>query len=386
MKIVHIITGLSTGGAETTLANLLPRMDRSRFDNSVVSLTGPGVLGPKIEAAGIPVQALGLSPGPAAVRGFWRLYRKLREERPDIVQTWLYHADLMGSIAAWAAGIRRVVWNLRCSDMNLRKYRPTTRLVVRTLVPVSRFPRVVISNSEAGLTWHEALGYRPRRWAFIPNGIDTEAFRPDPRARAETRGALGLGEGVFAIGLVARFDPMKDHATFIQAAARFAEARPEARFVLVGRGTDSRDGALERLIAEAGITDRTRRLGERTDVARIIPGLDLMTLSSAFGEGFPNVLGEAMACGVPCVTTDVGDAARIVGDTGLVVQPRDPDALAAAWDETAARDGATRAASGAAARERIIAQHSLAEMVRRYEDLYSELLSRWAPSLPGRRG
>ena len=177
---------------------------------------------------------------------------------------------------------------------------------------------------------------------------------------------------------------MKDHATFIRAAARLAETRPEARFVLVGRGTDSRDGALERWIAEAGITDRTRRLGERTDIAKIIPGLDLMTLSSAFGEGFPNVLGEAMACGVPCVTTDVGDAARVVGDTGLVVRPRDPDALAAAWDEAATRDGATRAALGAAARERIIAQYSLAEMVRRYEDLYSELLSRRAPSLPGR--
>ena len=241
---------------------------------------------------------------------------------------------------------------------------------------MSRFPRVVISNSDAGLTWHEALGYRPRRWALIPNGIDTEAFRPDPRARAETRAALGFGEGVFAIGLIARCDPMKDHATFIRAAARLAETRPEARFVLVGRGTDSRDGALERWIAEAGITDRTRRLSERTDIAKIIPGLDLMTLSSAFGEGFPNVLGEAMACGVPCVTTDVGDAARVVGDSGLVVRPRDPDALAAAWDEAAARDGATRAASGAAAREWIIAQYSLAGMVRRYEDLYSGLLSR----------
>ena len=235
---------------------------------------------------------------------------------------------------------------------------------------------MVIANSEAGRGWHEALGYRPRRWTYIPNGIDTETFRPDPRARAETRGELGFDESVFAIGLVARYDLMKDHATFIRAAVRLAETRPEARFVLVGRGTDARDGELERLVQEAGIADRVRRLGERTDVARIVPGLDLVTLSSAFGEGFPNVLGEAMACGVPCVTTDVGDAAGIVGETGLVVRPRDPDALAAAWTEAAARDGATRIALGAAARERIIAQYSLARMVRRYENLYSELLSR----------
>ncbi len=374
MKIVHVITGLSTGGAETTLASLLPRMDLSSFESNVVLLTGPGVLGPKIEAADIPVQALDLSPRPTAVRGFWRLYRWLRHERPDIVQTWMYHADLIGSIAAWSAGIRCVAWNLRCSDMDLRKYRPTTRLVVRTLASMSRLPRVVIANSEAGRSWHEALGYQPRRWAFIPNGIDTEVYRPDPQARAAARGALGFSEAVFAIGLIAHQDPMKDHATFIRAAARLATTRPEARFVLVGRGTDSRDGALDRLIAEAGITDRMRRLGERTDVAKIVPGLDLVVLSSASGEGFPNALGEAMACGVPCVATDVGDAARVIGETGLVVRPRDPDALAAAWDEAAARDDATRMALGAAARERIIAQYSLAEMVRRYEDLYSELL------------
>jgi len=375
MKIVHVITGLSTGAAETTLASLLPRMDPSRFESSVVLLTGPGVLGPEIAAAGIPEQALDLSPRPTAVRGFWRLYRRLRAERPDIMQTWLYHADLIGSIAAWSAGIRCVAWNLRGSDMDLRKYRPTTRLVVRTLASMSRLPRVVIANSEAGRSWHEALGYRPRRWAFIPNGIDTEVYRPDPQARAALRGALGFSKAVFAIGLIAHHDPMKDHATFIRAAARLAKTRPEARFVLVGRGTDSRDGELDRLIAEAGITDRMRRLGERTDVAKIVPGLDLVALSSASGEGFPNVLAEAMACGVPCVTTDVGDAARVVGETGLVVRTQDPDALAAAWDEAAGRDDATRMALGAAARERIIAQYSLAEMVQRYEDLYSELLT-----------
>ncbi len=358
------------------LCRLLERMDSRRFRHTVVSLTDGGALGPSIASRGVPVRTLGMRRGFPDVRAVWRLVRLIRRECPAVLQTWLYHADLVGLVAGRLAGARTIVWNVRCSDMDMRQYRWSSRLTRRLLSALSAAPVAVIVNSERGRQVHERLGYRPRRWVTIPNGIDLERFRPDPEARARLREELALPLSARLVGMVARDDPMKDHATFLRAGAqllqRGAGGMADVHLVGVGRGVTWENPRLAALAHELGLRGHLHLLDERDDVERLLPGLDLATLSS-FGEGWPNVVGEAMACGVPCVVTDVGDAAAIVGDTGQVVPPDDPAALAGAWARLLALPDERRRALGAGARERIAVHFSLERVVRQYEELYEQL-------------
>jgi glycosyltransferase involved in cell wall biosynthesis len=373
VHVLHVITDLDVGGAEMMLARLARAMDSGRFRQSVVSLIAPGAVGAQLAAEGIEVHSLGLSRGRIDPRGVWRLARLLRQQRPDIVQTWLYHADLLGLVAARLAGVRRVVWNLRCSDMDLSRYSRLSAALVRLLAWLSPRPDAVLVNSVAGQRAHQALGYRPRRWEIVPNGTDIARFRPDAQARARIRAELGIAPESFVICLPARFDPMKDHATFIAAASRSAAGHGDARFVLVGRGTDAGNAALRPFLQHLAGAAEIRLLGERADMPALLAAADVVALSSSFGEGFPNVVAEAMACGTPVVSTDVGDAAEIIGDTGLVVRRRDPEAMAAAWQRLRDVGPAARRDMGARARQRISERYALAPIVARYEALYEEL-------------
>jgi glycosyltransferase involved in cell wall biosynthesis len=238
-------------------------------------------------------------------------------------------------------------------------------IVRRILAAASRRPALAIANSVAGRRAHEALGYRPRRWEIVPNGFDTERFRPDPARRRAARQSLGFADAHRVIGMVARVDGMKDHAVFLDAASRVAAREPDARFVLVGAGTEA-------LPLPANLAGVARALGERGAVETLLPALDLHVLASK-GEGFPNALGEAMACGVPCVASDVGDAAAIIADTGSVVPPQDAPALAAAILALLARGPQELQRLGGAARARVVARYSLGAMVRRYEEIYAGL-------------
>ena len=323
--ILHLITGLETGGAEQMLARLVTRLDPARFRSVVVSMTGPGVIGPKLTEAGIELLSLDLPPGRPDPRGLMRLVRIVRTVRPGVLLTWLYHADLLGLLAKPFLGECRLYWNIRCTESW------NANVVRRMLVAGSRVPDAVVVNSSAGQLFHEGIGYRPRRWEMIPNGYDTATFRRDEAARASLRRELDIADDAVAIGLPARYHPMKDHATFLAAAARLAAAEPKAVFVLAGPGVDATNRALTDMIAAAGLGGRIRLLGNRGDMVRVYSALDIVTLSSAYGEGHPNVLGEAMSCEVVCAATDVGDAAELIGPTGAVVPPRDPEALAVAW-------------------------------------------------------
>ncbi|MGQ9368591.1 glycosyltransferase [Azospirillum sp. ST 5-10] len=387
ITVAHLITGLQTGGAETMLAKLVRTMDRRRFRNVVIAMTGGGSVASELANSGVPILSLQMRRGAADPRGLARLVHLLRDERPHLLQTWLYHADLMGTVAGRLAGVPRIVWNLRCSDMNRPNYRWLSRNLPLLLARLSGMPDAVVVNSSAGRTVHEGYGYRPRLWQLIPNGFDTDRFRPNPEAGAWLRQSLGLPPEAVLIGLPARLDPMKDHPGFFAAAAALAAREPSARFVLIGAGLEARNAAVARMVGACGLADRVALLGERRDIDRILPGLDVVTLSSAFGEGFPNVLGEAMACGVPCVATDVGDAAAIVGDAGLVVEPRDPVALAVAWQRVLRLGPEARAALGAAGRTRVLRHFSLPVIAARYESFYGDLAgpaaAAAAPALPG---
>ena len=226
-----------------------------------------------------------------------------------------------------------------------------------------------------GRAAHEALGYVPRRWEVIPNGFDSDIFRPDPSARRAMRETLGIDEDTVLICLPARWDPAKDHATFVEAAAGLARARRNVRFLLVGAGLEPAAPGIRRMLESHGIEPLVHLLGRRDDMPRIYAAADIVTISSAFAEAFPNVLGEAMACAVPSVVTDIGDCARVVGDTGIVVPPRSPGALVEAWERLMDQGRDARLELGRAARVRVRDRYSLEKIVHRYEDLYVELAS-----------
>ncbi|TVR84601.1 MAG: glycosyltransferase, partial [Rhodospirillales bacterium] len=345
------------------------------IEHRVVSLMDDGNYGRELRAAGVALHCLNLhqptfSPGAAlGLAGIIRRYR------PDTLMTWLYHADLMGTLCAMLAGVspRRVAWNLRCSDMDFDSYAPTTRRAVRMLARMSAWPGIIAVNSEAGKRHHKALGYRPRAWAYLPNGLDTNEWRPDPGDRARVRRELDVSDGDVLIGMVARRDPQKDHATFLDACARLAADHPNVRVLMVGRGTSE-------LSLPDELHARVTALEFRTDVPRLMRGLDLHVLSSAYGEGFPNVVAEAMASEVPCVVTDVGDAAMLAANHGLVVPPRDPAALARAMLALLTEGEQQRQQRGRVARTYIVENFQIDKALERYRTVWQRT---WRSSLSG---
>ena len=373
MKVLHVITGLDAGGAETMLLKLLDRIDRRVFDNAVLSLSGLGLLGPRIAALGVKVEALGLSPSLPNPLALFGLARRIRAAQPDIVHCWMYHGNLLGGIAARLAGAPRVLWSIRQTNVDAASIKRRTIAVVKAGAWLSRLvPDGILGNAETSRRAHVALGYDAARFGVIPNGFDLDRFRPDADARAGVRAELGVAPDAPLIGLIARYDVQKDHATFLRAAGLLVRSRPDIRFVLAGGGVEERAPALAALLDETGTRGRARLLGHRDDVPRLTAALDIGT-SSSIGEGFANAVGEAMAAGLPTVVTDVGDSRAIVGATGIVVAPGDPAALAAGWAKLLDLPADERARLGAAARARVAAEWSLDAVVRRYEDCYRRL-------------
>jgi len=378
IKVVHLISSLETGGTEMMLFKLLAAANKDEFNNSVISLTKGGAIAERIAGLGVPVENLGMSRSAPSPVGMLRLYRALRRERPDVLQTWLYHSDLLGYFAGKLANVPALAWNIRCSTTDDRYFTGMTGRVVRMLARLSAKPDAVIVNSDAGRTIHEGLGYKPRRWDVIPNGFDLTRFRPDSAARSAVRNELGIPSDAAVIGLVARFDPLKGHGTFLRAAAQLLGSNPSTHFVLVGAGVESNNPFLSDLIYELGISSQVHLMGERSDAARITATFDIATCSSA-GEGFPNIIGEAMASGVPVVTTDVGDARLIVGDTGVVVPVANPKALAKGWQDVLDLGAEGITALGERARARVSDHYDIDGVAEQYATIYRNLASKRAP-------
>jgi len=357
------------------LSRLVRHLNPERFDCSVISLTGIGLPGYELEVFGRPVSALGMRRSVPDPRGLAHLVQILREQKPDLIQTWMYHADLLGGLSARLAGNIPVLWNVRHANLDPSMNKRTTIATAKTCGALSRWlPARIVCCSRASLRIHAEIGYAVDKMTVIPNGIDVQEFRPQPENRAEVRREFALPPEAPVIGMVARFDPLKDHANFARAAALAVREYPEVRFLLCGHEVSPANDALMRLMAEAGILASCRLLGWRRDIPRVLAALDALCCSSA-GEAFPNTVAEAMACGLPCVVTDVGDAAWIVGDAGVVVPVRSPAALAAGM-RTLLRQGAEgRSILGQAARRRITGLFSLPAIVAQYEALYREVLA-----------
>ena len=375
MIILHIITDLTTGGAELMLERLVLHQSREgRHDHRVISLRTLGQVGPRLEAAGIPVEAMGMIGVGGLAAGFVRLVRRIRRIRPDIVQTWMYHSDLIGGLAARLAGAKLVLWGVRIMDISpalgvSRSLIWSRRISAR----LSRIvPRRIVYVAESARKVHEPLGYDPARSVVIPNGYSVPALADVATWRQRRRAELGLADGDVLIGCAGRFSPQKNYRGFVEAAAETCRRFPQARFLILGREVTWDNDELAGWIREAGLADRFHLLGERPNVLEWLSALDIFALFS-LGEGFPNVVAEAMMVGVPCIVTDVGDSALLLDDSGILIKSRDLKGLTSALERLITAGEVERGRLGEAGRQRVERFFSLSAVAERYSKLYEEV-------------
>jgi glycosyltransferase involved in cell wall biosynthesis len=371
MKIVHIITGLKDGGAEAVLFRLCKHDHANQ--HFVVSLTGEGKYGLMLEALGVSVFSMNMQPREPTPLAFIRLVRFLRKVKPDVVQTWMYHSDLFGGLAAWLANIKTVIWGIHATTLEHGKTSITTIWIVKLLAKLSWWlPVGIVACAQRSIEVHEKLGYNRSKMCYIPNGYDLLDFWPGLDPQGELKSTLVSVQCQPLFGSVGRFDPLKDHTNLLDALVILRDLDYQFLCLLVGTGMDSSNSLITESIAKRGLSDYVQLLGRRNDIPHIMNALDFLVLSSS-AEAFPNVVCEAMACGTPCVVTDVGDAAYIVNDTGWVVPPKNPRLLASsimkAFEELYSDSWNLRCN---ASRRRIADNFSVQQMIKNYHMVWSE--------------
>jgi glycosyltransferase involved in cell wall biosynthesis len=375
VKIVFIITGLEVGGAENMLLRLVRGVDKAKFTPVVISLSSIGEIGREMISLGIPVKSLGIHKGIPNPMSFFRLIFLLRKIKPDIVHTWLYHSDLIGGWAAKIAKVPFIIWGIRSADFLNKETSFSTRITLILCAWFSSWlPDLVIYNSQKGRLAHKDFGYKEPLNIVLPNGIDLQGFKPSYKARLDIRGELEIPMKAPVIGLIGRFDPLKNHKGFLEAAWKLNKVMPDAHFIMAGQGVNRDNPLLLRCIEGTSLESKCHFLGKRQDIPKIMAALDLVTLAS-LSEAFPNVLIEAMACGVPCVSTDAGDAALIVASDNWIVPIGDMDALAAKWRTFFQLPASERHALSDAARNRVNKEFEIGAVICRFETMYLNVLS-----------
>jgi glycosyltransferase involved in cell wall biosynthesis len=370
IKVLHITNDLAIGGSEIMLYRLLSEMDRERFDPVVLSLTDGGALRERIEALNINVFSVGMAaplPSPAALLCLIRLAHSIK---PDLIQGWMYHGSLAAQFVRLYSWPRaRVLWGIRNSILLPMQEKRMTVAVIRLGAFMSKFPDGIVYVSHANRAEHEALGYFNENNYIVPNGFDTSLFAPSIESRTQMRAELGVPDNIILVGLIARFHPSKDHANYLRAAALLLRDCENVRFIVCGRGIDSDNSSINKLAGELGIGEKLLLLGERHDIPRLMTALDVLSSSSS-NESFHNVIGEAMSSGLPCVATSVGGVPWLLGETGILAPPRNPEALAQGLKQLVDLGPPGRRLLGDAARRRIIDHFSLNSVARQYESLY----------------
>lgn len=373
-RVAFVTSGLGTGGAEHMLVKLIEVAAGTPCSIMVVSLLDSGNFAARIEASGVELICCQLK-RPRGLLGLWNAYRRLRTFQPTVIQGWMYHGNLLASLFGWALpGRPAVFWSIRQTLYSLSSESSRLRLVIRALALISRRVHCVIYNSSLSLRQHQQIGIVSQRDLMIPNGFDLDRYRPDPTRRGRLRAHLGIADDVPLVGIVARVHPMKDHANFIAAAILLSAKIPTMRFLFAGTGTDGKE--MRTALEAAGLGERTFCLGRIDDTDTLYPALDLLVLSSAWGEGWPNVLGEAMACGVPCVTTDIGESRLIVGETGCIVPAGNPEALASACQGLLGWPAAALRSLGMQARARVTDEFDIKAVYRLYFEAWANRTSR----------
>ena len=372
-KIAHIITGLGVGGAETFLLRLIPELEKSGFQSVVIYLTGTGDCVDAYAKKGISVISLGITSPGHAVIGFWRLRAILKKEAPDIVQTWMYHANLLGGLAAKTLKIP-VLWAIRQSNLSPKVNKKLTMTMIQIGAKLSKKNSgAVLYNSDAARAAHEAVGFDRTKSIVFPNGVDPEKFMPNRSLRDEVRAKLGITPDAIVIGHVARYDVQKDHRTFLQAVNQIRKHNPSLNVIMVGDGVDWQNSDLTSDLDRDEASQWLHLLGPRGDVAGLYNGMDIFC-SSSIGESCPNVVLEAMIMGLPCVATDVGDVRQMVGDNGLVVPPSSVEKLVIALTNVIDSDADKRRSIGASLRQRARQEYTLGRAASRFAEVYEQLL------------
>ena len=368
-SVLHVITCLDVGGAELALKRLILSDSLAASRHVVVSLCDVGSVGRDLQEAGVTVHALHMGQVLSNASVMFRLVRLIARLKPAVIQTWMYHADLLGGLAARLAGRREVIWGIRQTGFASGASTVTVGVMKLCARVSSWVPRVIVCCAEAARDSHVGCGYDDKLMRVIPNGFELPNLSNVPEWRMKLRDQLKVPRDSLVIGMVARFDPVKDHYGFIQAAKVVAQANNDVRFILVGRGIDRANSTLLRWIRDVGLEDKFVLLGERRDIDVCLAAMDVFCLSSIH-EGFPNAVGEAMAMALPCVVTDAGDAARIVGNTGWVVPTRDPKRLGNVLVEVISLPTANRQTVGLTARQRIQNEFSMANTRKLFEQAY----------------
>ncbi|GAB5095606.1 glycosyltransferase [Caballeronia sp. HLA56] len=381
MKIVHVITALPADGAEMMLYRLIRASRGEGVEHAVISLSSEDTLAARIREAGAEVRILGMSKSLPEPRKLVQLVRWIDELEPDVVQTWLYHGDLMGGLAvtavrAWRKKRLPLAWGIHHTDLRSSGSSRMTRWVTRACALLSNHvPDAIICCGEAARRAHVEGGYCAKKMIAVPNGFELDVFKPAPASHMALRENHGFAADAPVVGIMGRYHAVKDYPNFIAAVRRVRQALPQCRFVMAGNGLDDDNRELVELIRSEGVAHACRLLGPLKHPEALLAGLDVFCLSSR-SEGLPTVIGEAMACETPCVATDVGDTAWLIGETGTVVPPRNADALAQALVDMLMLPRTRRAALGVAARERIDRVFSIEASWRRYEDIYLRISER----------
>ena len=373
MKIIFLIRHLNRAGAERQLVTLAKRLHNQGHCVAVAVFYTGGPLEGELLESGVPVHSL-------AKRGRWdtlnfmcRLVKLVRREKPDILHGYLSVSNIFTALIGMMWPRVRVAWGIRSSNMNLKDYDWLMRVSYRVERWFSRFADLIIVNSYAGLDYAAGQGYPSDKMVVIPNGVDTDRFKPDREAGKRVRSEWGVTDEQILIGLVGRIDPMKDHATFLKAAALLATEHHNLAFACIGRSREPHKSILMNSSEQLGLSDRLIWSDARNDMHAVYNAFDVLVSSSSYGEGFSNVIGEAMACGVPCVVTDVGDSAMIVGDYGEVVTPQDPQALKDAIERLLEKCRGN-CLEGQTSRQRIVDRFSVVELEAKTESALLRLL------------
>ena len=374
IRILFLLNSLQHGGAERQLVTLLHGLDRRRFRSTVVTYYQGGTWEETVsQMPGVDLHCLRLKNRFDLARMTLTLSRIIRKTRPDILYGLFGDACTLALIHGRVFGKHRVIWGLRATNMDFSQYSLSSGWVYRLNAYLSKRVDRIIANSWTGAKYHVDRGYARDRIVVICNGIDTEHFRPQPEKGADLRRTWGLGHETPLIGRVGRLDPMKDYPTFLKAAAILAGRRPDVRFVIAGGGPDQMLDDLKALSGSLGLDERVLWLGPREDLPAIYSTCTF-TSSSSFGEGFPNVVAESLACEVSCVATDVGDSARVVGPGGIIVPAKNPEALATAWEEILSLPQKERLQMGQEGRMHIVRNFSTQKMAHSTEKVFLDVV------------
>ena len=375
MKILHIITSLLDGGAEGVLYRLCSH-DKIN-EHLVVSLRGQGKYGKLLSKHGIKTYTLNMKPRKFSIFALYKLIKILRNQKADIVQTWLYHADFFGSLAAKIAGANNLIWNIRHSDFNKDRTPKSLLLIVKILAKLSYFlPKKMIFCSKNSIKLHTSIGYQKYKMEYVPNGYDVQKFKPNTLKKSIFKKRVNIKNQITFLGSVARFHPQKDHYNLLQALAIIKKKNIFFKCILVGLGINKRNKILINLIKKLNLENEIILSGTQKNINKIMNKIDIHILASEYAESFPNVVAEAMAAGTPCVVTNVGDSSLIVGNTGWTVKIRNPKLLAVNIMKAIKKSKSKSWCNNCqAARNRIVNNFTIEKMISKYNKVWQQTLN-----------